>query len=296
MKTSNEFIIGILYAVLAIITWGLMPIYWNALNIFSALTVFACRTLFAALSLGILIILSKKRQTFIEIIRNKRLLFLLSCSALLISSNWLLYIQSIHDHKVVESSFGYYISPLLTVFLGMIIFNERLSMLQWTSFILAMIAVVYQAFNLDSIPFYALGLACTWSIYSALKKFTKLDGMISLTIETILISPFALLYVFALKSEVSSFAQASNFQLILLVGSGLLTAFPLICFTNAAKRLPLSFLGFMNYLTPSIQLMLAIFYFAEPFTRIHKISFSIIGIALLIYSYDLFSRNYPHKK
>lgn len=285
-KKHNDTTIGYFYAFAALIFWGLMPIYWGFLIQLPSIMVVAHRTIWAALTMLIIIIISGKLKTLINAMRDKKILLTLSIATCLLGTNWLIFIQAIAANKVMESSLGYYINPLFTIVLGLLVFKERLRPLQILAVCIACVAVLNQAMMFGAIPYYALGLASTFSIYSVVKKMVRLDGLVSLTIESILLSPIMLLYLLW-YNKAPFFSGADSLHILLLIGAGIATALPLVWFSNAARKLPLSTLGFLNFLSPTISLGLAVFYFHEDFTRVHTITFIFIGIALVLYAIDL---------
>lgn len=294
-KDYNDTTIGYFYALIALFCWGLMPIYWSFLTELQPLSVVAHRTIWAALSMFIIIVISGKLKSYLSVFTQPKILIILAIATCLLGTNWLIFIIAIGKNKVMESSLGYYINPLLTIVLGMLVFKERLRKLQIIAVILASLAVIYQAINLGAIPFYALGLAATFSVYSVVKKTVRLDGLISLGIESLLLTPIMLIYLLSQTKELGFFGNSDNLHILLLVGAGFATALPLVWFSNAARKLPLTTLGFLNFLAPTISLFLAIFYFHEKFTQTHGVTFLLIGAALVLYAIDLV-KNHNVKK
>ncbi len=291
-KITNDTTAGYCYALIALIFWGLMPLYWYQLHNIPASLVLAHRSIWAALSLTFLIIILGKSRAVFRTLKQYKIMLWLVASAFIIGLNWWLFLVTIQANKVLEVSLGYYLNPLITIFLGRIFFKEKLQPLQWTAIIFACFAVAYQSSQLSDIPWFGLFIAISFSIYSSLKKGIAVDGLLGLTIETLILLPFALIYLFY-NTTSTSLGQfnLSIWEWSFLIGSGFATALPLIWFANAAKRLPLNILGFLNYISPTISLLLAVFYFKEPFTSVHAVSFIAIGIGLMLYSLHLFNLN-----
>ncbi len=285
-STHSEVTIGYCYAFAALVFWGLMPVYWASLKMLPALLVVGHRTIWAAVILSIFIVLSGKWALLIHALKQKKILAALAVATSLLGFNWFIFVQAIANNKVMETSLGYYINPLLTITLGVVVFKERLRTRQALAVSLAAIAVIYQIIALGVVPYYALGLAATFSVYSVVKKTVRLDGLMSLAIESLLLAPLMFIYLFIYSGH-AFFGGTDIKHIALLIGAGLATVLPLIWFSNAARRLPLTTLGFLNFLAPTISLVLAIFYFHEPFKTTHAVTFCLIGVALVFYATDL---------
>jgi chloramphenicol-sensitive protein RarD len=206
---------------------------------------------------------------------------------MLISVNWLTYIWAINSNQIVEASMGYYINPLFCVFLGVIVLRERLNLWQWIALALAFIGVLFLTIKYGRIPWIALILTFTFGLYGLSKKIVPVDSLITLGLETFLAAPFCLTYIaFKQYQGEGSLGTISPGITMMLIFSGVVTAFPLLWFARAAKKIPLSKVGFIQYLAPTLALLLGVIIYKEPFTRIHLISFGCIWCALIIYSFS----------
>jgi chloramphenicol-sensitive protein RarD len=220
-----------------------------------------------------------------RIIQKPMLLLSLVLSSLLISLNWFVYIWSVNNGHIIETSLGYYINPLISVILGMIFFKERLNLWQKLSFVVAAIGVVLMTLHYGKFPWVALTLALSFGLYGLTKKMTKLSSSIGLTFETMVVTPMAGYYLVMLgssgKSEFFSFDLSTT---LLLVGAGIVTAVPLLLFASGAQRIPLFMVGVLQYISPTITLIIGVILFNEPFTNIEVITFSFIWFALLLFT------------
>ncbi len=218
---------------------------------------------------------------------DRRLLLTLACSALLISANWLIFIWAIAKGYVLESSLGYFISPIVNILLGAVFLGERMRRWQWVAVGLAAAAVANLIINMGSLPWIALTLAFTFGLYGLVRKVAKVEAVPGLFIETVIVCPPALAYLVYLGIEgVGRFGGGDHGVDGLLAMAGVVTGVPLILFAKATKRLRLATVGFFQYITPSSHFVIAVFFFAEPFTRVHMATFSVIWLALVIYTAD----------
>jgi chloramphenicol-sensitive protein RarD len=209
---------------------------------------------------------------------------LLLCS-LLISANWLIYIWAVNSNQVMETSLGYYMNPLISVLLGVVFLKEKLRVGQWVALGMAALGVLYITVRYGQMPWVALSLALTFAFYGLAKKIVNLEAMIGLAWETIFVAPIALIYIIMLQVNGTGTAlELEGWKLAMLALAGVGTAMPLYWFAQATKRLPLSTLGFIQYLSPTIQLLSAVFLFGEKFTTTHLVSFSLIWGALLVFT------------
>ncbi|MEM9267065.1 MAG: EamA family transporter RarD [Cyanobacteria bacterium P01_F01_bin.13] len=273
---------GPLYAFLAYGSWGLLPIYWKFFSTASPIEVLSHRMLWSLIFLGLILTLQRRLPELRKLPRH-RVLGLLATAALL-SVNWGLYIYGVNTNQVVETSLGYFINPLVSVMLGFIVLRERLYRGQQVAVVLATIGVSYFIWQFGAVPWIALALAGTFALYGLLRKMVAVAPMVGLAVETALMTPVALLMIFYWGATGTGSFGSSPGLTLLFIGAGVATSMPLLWFNNAAKRLSLATLGFCQYIAPSIQLMLGVFLYREPFTQTHLVSFSCIWTALLIYS------------
>ena len=275
---------GPLYAVLAYGTWGLLPVYWKLFVGISALEVLVHRILWSVFFLLIVVSLRKKLFELILLIKNPKQLLLMLTTSLLLGANWLIYIWAVNEGWILETSLGYFINPLVNVMLGMLFFRERFNLWQSLAFLLAFCGVLNYLYGFGELPWIALGLAGTFSVYGVLRKMADVGPLIGLTMETLILVPAALLLLGLWTYDGSShFGTLSEMDLYFL-GCGLITSFPLLCFAAAAKRLLYSTLGLFQYLAPTFQFLLGVFIYNEPFSFTHGVTFTLIWMALLIYT------------
>lgn len=285
----NEFSkVGIFYAAGAYILWGVLPIYWKLLDKVSAFEILASRFVWSCVFVALLILFTGKAKQFIADTKlvfsdYKRALALL-CAAITISFNWGIFIWAVTAGRIVETSMGYYINPLVSVLFGVAFLHERLDRLQIYAVICAAIGVFMMIWNLGILPWISVSLAFTFALYGLIKKYLPIAAISSIMWETIIISPIALYYEHGLFAQgLSSYTQVDTLHLCLLVGAGAVTATPLILFTAGAKLLPLKIVGFLQYFAPTISLFIGIFMYGEPFTASHLLSFGWIWFGLFLF-------------
>lgn len=278
---------GVLSAALAYVIWGLFPLYFKYLSTVPALDVLLHRIVW---SLGFLLLVLGVRRQWAwmgEVVRQPRVLATFALSALLLSANWLTYIWAVTHGHVVDASLGYFITPLVNVLLGYSVLHERLRPLQWGAVALAGAGVLWLAVQGGHLPWIALLLAVTFGGYGLMRKTATLGALEGLTLETLLLAPPALvlLGVAALHGN-SSFPAPSNLVNSLLVAIGPVTAIPLLLFAAGARQIRLSTLGLLQYLAPSIQFLLGVWLFHEPFSMVQRVGFALIWLALGLYSVE----------
>ena len=280
---------GVLYALAAFGIWGLSPIYFKSLGHVPATEVLAHRVLWATVLLVAVLLLQRRGLELIrELLSWRRVGFYL-VTALLVSTNWLIFIWSIQNDRLLEASLGYYINPLVNVLLGTVFLRERLNRWQIVAVALAAAGVMNLVLGYGKFPWVALTLAFSFGFYGLLRKKAGMDAILGLTVETLLLVPAALLFLGWLAFQGSAaFAHAGAKTDVLLIFAGVITAVPLVCFLQAARRLKLTTVGLMQYLAPTLNLLLAVLAYYEPFTTAHLITFVCIWIALAIYSFDAF--------
>jgi len=275
---------GLLFALLAYGSWGLLPIYWKFFGGVPAIEVLCHRIVWSAVLLLGVLAMQGRWQELQKVWRSPRSVGTFIATATLLSLNWGIYIYGVNADQVVETSLGYFINPLLSVLLGFVVLRERLSHWQWLAVLLAGLGVFNFIWQFGSVPWIALSLAVSFALYGLLRKVTPVQPMLGLAVETVVMVPVALVLL-----GQGAIAGTSHFGTpwsltLLFIGCGLVTSLPLLWFTNAAHRLPLATLGFMQYLAPSLQLILGVFLYHEPFTHTHAVSFGLIWTALAIYS------------
>jgi len=275
---------GVLYAVFAYTAWGLLPVYWKLFGQIPAIEVLSHRILWSMVFLIGLLVWQRRSSEFWQVWRFKRKVSFLLLTALLLTFNWGLYIYGVNTQRVVETSLGYFINPLANVLLGFAVLKERLNWGQQFAVLLASLGVVNFVWQLGTVPWIALGLAFSFAFYGLLRKLVPVSPMVGLAVETLLAMPVALAFIGYQTAIGTGHFSANLWLMLLLIGAGVVTSFPLLWFNNAAKRLRLSTLGFFQYIAPSLQLMLGIFLYHESFSRTHAVTFGLIWLALLTYS------------
>ncbi len=276
---------GAIYAIAAYGSWGLFPLYFKAVAGVSAVEVLAHRALWSFAVLSILVAFLGRWSELWRELRNRKLMFMLGLSTLLISANWLAFIYAVVRGQVLQASLGYFINPLVNVLLGMVFFRERLRPFQILSIILALVGVLVLAGFVGEVPWIALTLALTFGLYGLMRKIMPVDGMVSLTVETLAMAPIALAYL-AYLGATKQGAGSSLRTLGLLALSGPVTTVPLLFFGAAARKLRLSTMGILQYLSPTLQFLLAVVAFREPFSTAQIVSFACIWTAIAIYTAD----------
>ncbi|MFQ5755110.1 MAG: EamA family transporter RarD [Acidiferrobacterales bacterium] len=289
LGVGDDAFTGVLYALAAFGIWGLSPIYFKSLGHVPATEVLAHRVLWAAVLLVAVLLLQRRGLALIRELLSWRQLGFYLVTALLVSTNWLIFIWSIQNDRLLEASLGYYINPLVNVLLGTVFLRERLNRWQIVAVALAAAGVMNLVLGYGKFPWVALTLAFSFGFYGLLRKKAGMDAILGLTVEALLLVPAALLFLGWLAFQGSgAFAHAGAKTDVLLIFAGVITAVPLVCFLQAARRLQLTTVGLMQYLAPTLNLMLAVLAYHEPFTTVHTITFVCIWVALVIYSFDAF--------
>ncbi|MEZ4529112.1 MAG: EamA family transporter RarD [Desulfobacterales bacterium] len=284
---KNESAAGALFSAAAFLIWGISPLYWKLLKSVPALEIIMHRIVWSFAFLLPLILYQRQGKDFVRIFRKPAMLLTLAATSVLIASNWLIYIWAVNTGHVIEASLGYYINPLVNVLLGRIFLKEHLRPLQKSAVILAASGVLCLTVYCGAFPWIALVLAFSFGIYGLIRKVISVSSLHGLGAETFLLSLPAAFWLISLKTGNSgAFLQIDRHTDLLLMGSALVTALPLLFFTIGARRLNLSTLGFLQYIAPSCMFLLGVFVFGEPFTPIQMLTFSLIWTALILYSAD----------
>jgi len=279
---------GIIYALACYILWGLFPIFWKLITGVPAVNVLAHRIVWSFVILFTWVFFTN-RPTFISYVKQPKLLLKLGLAGFVVSANWGIYIYAVASNHIVEAGLGYYINPLINVFLGYIFLKERLATMQKIAVVLALIGVVYFTISYGQFPWISLLLATTFGLYGLLKKKANLESMPALTVETMMVFPFALAFLIYTSegSPAIPFFPASAVTSSLLIISGLITAIPLFWFGKSAQVIPLSTMGFIQYLCPTLQLLLGIFVYNETFGIEYLICFAFVWAGLICYTISI---------
>lgn len=286
MERGNA--LGIIYTMGAYILWGILPIYWKLIDEVPALETLAHRVIWSFVFVLLIVVILKRKilKNFFQVQMSQKKTWIgLFLASLFISINWFTYIFAVNTNHIVEASLGYYINPLIAVLLGVFVLREKINKIQAASFILAGIGVLYMTLSVGKIPWISLLLAVSFGFYGLSKKLIKVDSILGLFLETLFIFPFALLFLGYLGvNNQYSFSTGSLTSDLLLIGSGVATAIPLLWFGIGAQKIPLYLVGFLQYISPTISLVLGVVLYGESFTVDHLITFSCIWIAIAMFS------------
>lgn len=285
----NEIKTGAFQAGLSYLIWGILPIYWKLLDHVNAEDILANRIFWSFAFMMVVLFFSKKIGNLYSVLKsfkqNRKEMYALIIASFLISTNWFIYIWAVNHHQMIEASLGYYINPLVSVLLGVIFLKEKLSPAQYASFIIAGIGVLILGLSYGKFPWISVVLALSFGVYGLAKKMIKVDSAVGLTLETMVVTPFALAYmVFLFLNGEHALLSGSVSTDLLLVGAGAATALPLLYFAKGAQKIPLSMLGLLQYIAPTITLLLGVLVYGEHFTKHHLQAFVFIWSALTIYS------------
>ena len=279
--------LGILSGLGSYALWGLFPLYFPLLEPASGLEIVAHRVLWSLLFVGLLLTAVRRWSLVRAAVADRRTLLVLAGAAVLIAGNWLVFVYGVNSGHVVETSLGYFINPLVSVLLGVVVFSERLRPLQWTAVGIAAVAVVVLTVDYGRPPWIALALALTFGLYGLMKKLVRTEAAPGLFVETALVSiPAAVVLGVAHSAGDGTFGNAGTGHALLLVSSGVATAIPLLLFAAAARRIPLSTVGLLQYLTPSMQLAIGVFVYGEPMPPARLAGFAIVWVALAVFTVD----------
>jgi len=284
---KSESILGVIYAGSAFLIWGLGPIYWKALGAVPPLEIILHRMVWSFIFLLILIVTGRRWHEFLNALKDFRILLTLFSTAVILGLNWWLYIWAINNNYVLQGSLGYYINPLVNVVFGVIFLRERLRPAQILAVLLAGVGVVYLTSSYGAFPWIAVALASSFGLYGLIRKVAPVGPLVGLSIETMLLTPPAAAYLISLEAKGSaSFLHGSISIDLLLLGTSVLTAVPLIFFISGARLIKLSTVGLLQYIAPTGIFLLGVFYYHEPFSMVQVWTFILIWTALAIYSTD----------
>ncbi len=283
-------IVGTVSGILAFLTWGLLPFYWKWLGSVPAAEILSHRIVWSALLLVVLVPALQRRELAIAA-RDRRALLVAAAAGVLVGGNWYIYTWAVNADRLVEASLGYYINPLVSVLLGVIVLRERLGRLQIVAVAIAAVGVLVLTVSHGRIPWVSLSLAFSFALYGLVKKTGRLNSMVSLLVELVVIAPIALVYLLAQHGAgTGMFGTGAPVVTWLLAGAGVATITPLLLFGTAARRIPLSRVGFLQYIAPTLMLLIGTVFYGEPFTAAHGVSFALIWTALAIYTVTLIRR------
>lgn len=276
---------GLIQGVLAYGLWGVIPAFWKLLSGLDAIELLAHRALWGLVAFVSIVILLGQWQALRTALRQPRTLLVMAASGALLATNWGVFVAAILHGYLLEASLGYFITPLFSIALGTLALHERLRRLQWLAIALAAIGVALMTWRAGRVPVVALVLASTFALYGLLRKTARVEALVGSAIETLLIAPVALAYLAVIGGGVLPTVDAPTFGL--LVSTGFVTAIPLVLFTSSARRLPLSTIGFLQYLAPTGQFLLAVLAYGEPLAQGRLVAFVWIWAGLVAFSVDL---------
>ncbi len=279
---------GIFFGLAAYVLWGILPVYWKALELVSPFEILSSRFMWSCVFVFLLIIFQKKWPLFTkevkQVFSNVKTGAAMAAAGITISFNWGTFIWAVNNGHIVETSMGYYINPLVSILFAVVFLRERLDKMQLTAITCAFIGVASMVYSFGKIPWVSLTLAFTFALYGLLKKILPVSALTSIMLETLLITPLALVYEYSLWQQGVSFYASGNLQVIMmLTGAGVVTAIPLLLFTAGARLLPLKIIGFLQYISPTLTLLIGVFVYNEAFTASHLLAFGWIWAALLLF-------------
>jgi chloramphenicol-sensitive protein RarD len=269
------------------VLWGFFPIYWKFLSGISVLQLTCHRIVWSCAVLFVLIARSNGWRALWAAIKSVRVIGIYAAASITIGLNWLIFVWAVDQGHIVQTSLGYFVSPLLSVVLGVLVFRERLRWLQWVSVGLAAAGVLYLTIALGSPPWIALALAGSFGTYGLMKKIAPLSAVQGLALETAILCPPAAAYLIAAEvSGAGAFLHSGSIRDLLMFGSGPVTTIPLLLFAAGARRIPLSLVGMLQYISPALQFLLATLVFDEPFDRAQAIGFGLVWAALALFAVE----------
>lgn len=283
---------GVLYAVSAYLFWGLAAVYFKAIRHVPPLEILAHRIVWSVLMLVLFITVTSRWLSILQILRDRRAMLHLGGSTLLIATNWFVFIVAVTTDHILDASLGYFINPIFNVFLGFVVLRESLRRWEWVSVALSASAVVLLTFSIGIFPWIAVTLAISFGLYGLLRKLAHAGSIEGLVVETSLLFPLAAGYLmFQASRDALAFRSGSLSTDLLLLAAGPITTLPLVWFTSGVRRLRLATVGLLQYISPSMQFLLAVLVYKEPFGKAKLVAFVLIWTAVALYSFD----NYRHR-
>jgi chloramphenicol-sensitive protein RarD len=278
---------GYAFGIAAYTLWGVIPLFFRLLQGIPPIEVLAHRACWSSLVLAIIIVVLRRGGALVAVLRNRRTLLTLLGSTVLIASNWYTYIYAVDSKQVVQAGLGYFITPLANVLLGMLVLGERLRKLQAWAIVPATIGVVVLTMETGQVPWVALSLAVTFSMYGLFRKLAAADALVGLFVETTVLAPLALVYLAYLANiDKATFSWAPTRETGLLLLTGPVTTVPLLCFAGATRRLRMTTLGFLQFIAPTLQVLVAVLLLGEPFKPVYRMVFPLILSAVVLYAAD----------
>ena len=281
--------VGLAYGILAYASWGLLPIYFKLLTAIPSISIVACRVVFSLVLLIALVSLTRGWPRVASVLRDRRALVLLLTSSALIAVNWLFYVYAVNNGHIIAGSLGYYLNPFANILLGRFLLKEKLSRLQWIAVGIAAVGIAILAAGALGQLWLSLILCASFSLYGFVRKIVAADALTGLAIETGLLFPIALGWLLLTHAPGAPLIAPTGHLTLLVALSGVISTTPLLLFTAAARRLAYSTMGMLQFIAPTLQLLVAVLIYREPFTQAHTIAFAAIWIAVALYSAALIS-------
>lgn len=289
--SANKPLAGIAFGLVAYGIWGFFPLYFRQLGQLSPLDILSNRAAWACVFVGLLLTLRRRWSNVLAVFRQPRQLAMLALAALLVGSNWLMFLWAVAHQQVVASSLGYFLTPLVSVLLGLAVLKERLNRLEWIAVALALAALTNEIVTLGSLPWVSLFLAATFGCYGLVRKQVPVDAISGLWLETLAMLPLCGLYaLWQAQQGHLVFALHDTSTAALLIGAGIITALPLMAFAAATQRLDLATVGMLMYINPTLQFATAIWLFGEPLQPARLLSFGLIWIGLFVFSWSMWEK------
>ena len=293
-REKRERFVGLAFTTAAFLFWGLYPPYWKLLSAVPEFQVFAHRVVWSCLFTAGLVTVQRRWAEVKVALGSLRTALTLLASGLCVATNWSIYIVGVLNGKLLSVSMGYFINPLVSVLLGVLVLRERLRFWQILAVLCAFGGVLYMSLGSSGVPWISLALAFSFGLYGLLRKTVDVQSIPGTFVESLLVSPIVIGYlIFEGIHGNSAFGRADVPTHMLLIGAGVVTAVPIIWFANGARRIPLSQVGFLQYLAPTCQLLLGVFLYGESFTLTHLISFGLIWLGIIIFTVSTFVQRYP---
>ena len=295
MKRKSESSVGLLYGLSAYLIWGSFPLIIAAASFADPFEVVVWRVVFGFIFAALLVSIVGGWKEILQIVKSAQRLKWVAVASLMIYINWVVYVVAVATGNVIESSLGYFINPLVTVLFAVLLLKEKLRPMQWVALSIGAVAVVVLTLDYGRLPFIAIALAVSFGIYSLAKNRVgkKIPALQSFTIESGLVVPIALVQLWLVSQSAQIMLFSGFVETSILVGFGILTAIPLILFGAAASRVPLSTIGFIQYLTPTIQFSIGFFVFGEPMPAVRWVGFALVWVSLAILTIDALKRKRP---
>ena len=287
MKERN---IGLLSTLACYILWGLLPLYWHVLEDLDSIFILCNRIIWSAVFTIAILLITKKFSEVKAVFRDKKKMRYMIPAAITITINWGVYIWAVNAGHLLDSSLGYYMNPLVVFAIGIALFHETSGVVDWISLALATIGVLIATIAYGVFPWIAIVLALSFGLYGTFKKLAGVGGITSIAVETIMLAPFALAFLLFSPASHASIALLTPLTTVLLLLTGIVTATPLILFTFGVNRLPLSTVGFLQYSSPTLQMLIGVLVFHEVLTQDRIIAFAFIAAALVLYTIGMVQR------